>query len=448
MVFQCKTISSTHSLPIFAWWYHRTICGRSNRSSGRLDEEGSDTDDSASDGSSNLGGTTGGRWGRGGSGTASTASGASTGRDGGGRSWDAGGERRLGASLGTLELNGTSSGTGSGGGGRVARVENLVNDVNYTILDEDVRGGDQSTVDEEVVTLLVDGEGAAVESGDLSAVSEVGGEDDGAVDNVVGENRGDGLAGSVGEDRGDVLESSVAGSEDGDVVGLVHGLEELGLDESTSKRRETSSSSGDSDVGGEGEDLVNNVDDTSSEVDISLDNSRVALETGEEGNAIVHGLCLEVLGAGNIFVVVVVKERAGEERAWGTSNVSSADGAVQNVVVEDSGNEVGVGLDSGAVLSSEASDGLVVRSKDGDPLCARETVEETWNTLDKLRQLAGSVGLGEDVGERLSTGNAGGGQKSSKGLHVGVDSTGENGIGMKRCRYGLKSMLLLVWMKR
>ena len=76
------------------------------------------------------------------------------------------------------------------------------------------------------------------------------------------------LHGQVWQSRANSLESGVVWYKESEIFGRVNSVDQVSLHESTSGIAETSVNSGSGDVGWEGKDLVDDVDNTTGEVHI------------------------------------------------------------------------------------------------------------------------------------------------------------------------------------
>lgn len=85
---------------------------------------------------------------------------------------------------------------------------------------------------------------------------------------MVGQDIGDLLGGKVGKTRANVLDGGVVWSEDGDVGGSVDSVDEVGCVEGTTQRGEVGSSKRVGSSLGQGQETVDNVNHTASEVHV------------------------------------------------------------------------------------------------------------------------------------------------------------------------------------
>lgn len=148
----------------------------------------------------------------------------------------------------------------------------LVDNVDNTVSDEHVAGNNTGAVHEDASS-VTDGNGQllAVQSCKNSAVLEGGAVAQGVVDNVVSQHIGELLHGEVGESGSDTLEGGVRWRKDGQVGGVVHGIDELSRVEGSTEGRETSSGKSVGSVDRYGEKTVDDVDDTTCEVNVLFD---------------------------------------------------------------------------------------------------------------------------------------------------------------------------------
>jgi hypothetical protein len=140
--------------------------------------------------------------------------------------------------------------------------------VNNTVGNEDIRDDDAGTIYKDLSANNGDSQVGTVDSLERSSVLEAAAVADSSGNNVVGKDAGDLLNRKVGKTGADSLESSIARGEDGDVLGGVDSLDKLGSSKSTGKRRKTGSDGGVGSSFGDGENSVNNVDNTAGEGNI------------------------------------------------------------------------------------------------------------------------------------------------------------------------------------
>lgn len=194
------------------------------------------------------------------------------------RRWDAGSVGHLATgrsarvSVGGLVV-------GLGAVGRLGGVggEDGVKDVQDTVGEEDVGGDDAGAVHEDFTVDDGDGDVVAAEGRD-GAVGQRAAVGDCAVDDVVLQDRGGFFGGEVGEGGADVLEGGVVGGEDGEVRGGGDSFGKAGCVDCTEEGAETGFLSDGADVRREGEEAVNNVDDSTVEGNVlmaSLVNIRI-----------------------------------------------------------------------------------------------------------------------------------------------------------------------------
>lgn len=141
--------------------------------------------------------------------------------------------------------------------------------MNDTVGDEDVSDGDASAVDKDA-TLLADGnrEVLAIEGGKDGAIHDIRRVADSAVDYMVGQYVGDIRIGEVGKSRANVLESLAGRREDSDIGCGVDSLEEVCRVQSTAERGKVGSCKGIRNDFRKGEESVNDMNHTTSEVNV------------------------------------------------------------------------------------------------------------------------------------------------------------------------------------
>lgn len=138
-----------------------------------------------------------------------------------------------------------------------------------TVCDEDVGGDDAGAVHEDLAVDDGDGHVAATEGGD-SAVGQRAAVCNGSVDDVVLQDGSSLLSSEVAQSGADVLEGCIVGCEDGQVGCGVDGFGQVGGVDCTEEGAEASFLSSDTDVGRDGEQTVDDVDDTAVESDVLL----------------------------------------------------------------------------------------------------------------------------------------------------------------------------------
>lgn len=138
-----------------------------------------------------------------------------------------------------------------------------------TVRDEDVSGDDAGAVYEDFAIDDGDGHVAAAESRD-GTVGKRAAVCNGSVDNVVLQDGSSLLSSEVAQSRADVLERCIVGCEDGQVRCRVDGLGQVGGVDCTKEGAEASFLSSDTDVGRDGEQAIDDVDDTAVESDVLL----------------------------------------------------------------------------------------------------------------------------------------------------------------------------------
>ena len=170
-----------------------------------------------------------------------------------------------------------------------------------TVGDQNISNNDGGVVDLDTRLGNLDLDVGSVESWDLARL-ELGGVGNGASDDVVGQDVGKLLDGKSGSDLGDSLESLVGWSEDGDVLSLGYGADEISLGEGTGELSKVVSSGGISDGCWDGENGVDNVDDSSIEGDIGGGDLGLGAVSREDGNSTVLGHSLNDLSTGDVGV--------------------------------------------------------------------------------------------------------------------------------------------------
>lgn len=146
-------------------------------------------------------------------------------------------------------------------------VDLRINDVDDTVSDENVGDDDLSLVDVDSAVVNLDVNLLTSSSG-KSTVLEVGAVANSVVDNMVLEDVHEIRLAGIGEDGANVGKSAVAGRKDGDVLGAGEVGDQLSLGESASSGGEVASNGSVGEVLGDSKNAVDNVDDTTSEVEI------------------------------------------------------------------------------------------------------------------------------------------------------------------------------------
>jgi hypothetical protein len=136
-----------------------------------------------------------------------------------------------------------------------------------TVGDEDIRNNDLGLVDPDSAVVDNNVELLTLRSGKRT-VLEGRAVAKSVVDNVVLENALEIRLAQVGEDRANVGKGAVAGSKDSDVLLIGEVCDELGLGEGASNGGEVGGNGRVGKVLGKSEDLVDDVDDTASEVEV------------------------------------------------------------------------------------------------------------------------------------------------------------------------------------
>lgn len=143
----------------------------------------------------------------------------------------------------------------------------LVNHVDNTVGDKDVRGDDLGRVDKNVAINETDVEGRAVKSsqggvGQTAAVAE------NTINNVVLEDASEGLGRDVASDAADGGKGRVAGGKHGDVLEPSQSTAKVGFGDGADEGSQVGSGGGLGDAQWHGEDLVDDVDGATSEVEV------------------------------------------------------------------------------------------------------------------------------------------------------------------------------------
>jgi hypothetical protein len=148
------------------------------------------------------------------------------------------------------------------------RMNLRVDNVDDTVGNEDIRGDNTGTVDKNLSVSNGDGQVCTVSGLEGSSVGQRAAVAHSTGNDVVGKDAGYLLSGKVGKAGTDSLESSVVGSEDGNILGGVDGVDEVGRVESAGERSQTCGKSGLGGGLGQSKDSVNDVDYTTGEVNI------------------------------------------------------------------------------------------------------------------------------------------------------------------------------------
>ncbi|KAI6776407.1 hypothetical protein HG530_000352 [Fusarium avenaceum] len=252
-------------------------------------------------------------------------------------------------------------------------VDLRINDVDNTVGDENVGDDDLSLVDVDSAVVNLDVNLLTSSSG-KSAVLEVGAVANSVVDNMVLEDAHEIRLAGVGEDGANVGKSAVAGRKDGDVLGAGEVGNQLSLGESTSSGGEVASNGSVGEVLGDGENTVDDVDDTTSEVEIL-----------DKADGTVHGHGLNTLSTSDIGVCRVGEHGRDERRSIHASDVAGIVGSVQNVVLEEPSNGAGIILDHAGNRSilEEFLEGIVAWGQDGNVPQTAKVSEETGLSGDE-----------------------------------------------------------------
>jgi hypothetical protein len=142
-----------------------------------------------------------------------------------------------------------------------------VNDMDNTVGDEHVGDNDLGLVDVDSAVVNLDVDLLASSSVERT-VLKVGAVGNSVVDNMVLEDVHEIRLAHVGENGANIGKGAVAGRKDGNVPGAGEVGDQVGLGESTSNGGEVGSNGSVGEVLGDGENTVDDVDDTTSEVEI------------------------------------------------------------------------------------------------------------------------------------------------------------------------------------
>lgn len=127
-----------------------------------------------------------------------------------------------------VSWNAGSLAVGIGSSG-IAGVQDLVDDVGNTVGNEHVGDDNLCVVDEDTIAADGDGDALAVDGLERSAVGKLGRVPNCTGDDVVGQDAAKLSNADIGCQGGNALESLVGGSENGQVGGVVDGVNEVGL---------------------------------------------------------------------------------------------------------------------------------------------------------------------------------------------------------------------------
>jgi hypothetical protein len=269
-----------------------------------------------------------------------------------------------------------------GSSGRLVGVEDTINNVDNTVGDENIRNDDLGLVDKDSAVVDSDVELCAIGSGQ-STVLEVAAVANSAVDDVVRKNVGEVTLAGIGENRTNLGKSAVVGNKDSDVLLTGKVGQNLGLSEGASSGGKVGGDGRVGKVHRDGENTVDDVNNTSSEVEIlesqkgqcyewivtySLGDIGLSTETTVEADSIVHGHGLDALSTSDVGVCRVGQVCRNEGSHVHVGDVAGIVGAVQDVVRQKVGDIAGVVVDhasNGGVLE-ELLEGIVTRGQDGD----------------------------------------------------------------------------------
>ena len=149
----------------------------------------------------------------------------------------------------------------------------LVNDVDHTFFDKHIRNHNLRAVDKDIVAVNGHMNIALGQSGDVHAIREHSGVHDGILYDVVAEYALELLYGYVAQGRADCLEGLIVGDE-GCKVGWERTASKTGLRNSPKSGGIVKLNEGGGDVLWNGEEVVNDVDDATSEIYVLTSISR------------------------------------------------------------------------------------------------------------------------------------------------------------------------------
>ena len=335
---------------------------------------------------------------------------------GGSRRRNTGSVRNVAAGRGTrVGVGGLVVGLGAVCGCGVVGGQDGVEDVQDTVGEQDVGGDDAGAVHEDFTVDDGDGDVVAAEGGNC-AVGQRAAVGDGAVDDVVLQDRGGFFGGQVGEGGADVLEGGVVWCEDGQIGGGCDGFGEAGCVDGTEEGAETGFLSDGADVRREGEQTIDNVDHSTiegnvlvvllvyiqvglnqSESTYSFSNRDIVLESRDHNDLAVAYTAFDNLTTSDIGKGSVVEQSSGEGRSL--CDVLRAELANENVVVEKSLEEAllaGRGQYTGAVQCVQS---IVGRSQQCNVLGASECGCKIRLALQQADEGGQVLVAGEDRGE-------------------------------------------------
>lgn len=182
--------------------------------------------------------------------------------------------------------------------------------------------------------------------------------------------------GQVGGEVTDRAEGLVVGDEDCQILcGGKSGANVCGLD-STQSSSEVGSAKGVRNRLGNAQDLVDDVDGSSGEVNIAGRDGRVFSQGRVESNVTTNSLGLNALTAGDVDISLVREQGGDELRLFG--ELGGVVGAVQDVVLKNRGDEAGVGRRTlGTGACEECLEGGIARCQDGDVLCLGKSFDQS-----------------------------------------------------------------------
>ena len=242
-----------------------------------------------------------------------------------------------------------------------------VNDMDNTACHKEVGHGDLGAVDKDVHLFSHgDCDVHSRHGGQIHAVHEHGAVANCAVDNVILQDHCQVIRAEVCSRSPNVLEGLVAGSKDGNVLQSVHGGNQVGPVQGPHESTETSLLCRARHVRGDGQNLVDDVDDTASKIGIGGGDGGIVVESRVENYILaLHG-GLNTLSSGDIGELFIHQHCWNED--WHLSDGRGGVRAIQDVVGEDGLNGVGIILSDcrAGIGLEEGGESLVGRCQNGD----------------------------------------------------------------------------------
>lgn len=255
----------------------------------------------------------------------------------------------------------------------VVGVQHPVNDVNDTAREEDIRVDDLGAVDVVATVDVLNGDVTAEEGRDGGGtVRDVGAVEDAVVYDVVAEDGYELARGGVGEGITNSLEGVVVGGKDGDIVEVAEGGSQVEGLSCTGEGSQVGIGKGRSEVSGNGEGTINNVDDTTGEVEVDCGGRNVVLEAAEEVGGLVDQDGFYDLSSSNVGERRV-RQMSVRECGGDVVDVGSHDGAIQGVVADQRLDELGGESNTGGV---QASKSRIARCKESDVSHVAEAAQQ------------------------------------------------------------------------